>query len=480
MRYTREQALLQPVAQGRNTRRILGQRLPGKLRGFTHADNACYVLRAGAESPLVMPAIEKLLQTRASADVQRSNALWRIKLVPGEGKQIQWQRVHVDRELPCGLHRVGMKVHVGVSGDATDFLKWLHRAQLVVGVHHGNQRGFLAKSAAQRLWRNDSLPVDGQVGDRYTLLLKRLARVEHSFVLDAGADDVFGVSDGKALTEITDGVWTSTRRPAYQRENHAKDRMVVRFRAAAGEDDFLCTRANQRRDLFARSFNGSARLLPKGVNRSGIAVFPRQKRQHSVERFRLDSRGGIVIQIDAIHGRAIRIDSTSRNGKPAMLPSSERRCVPAYRTYREVRTLERHEAAQAKTDGSIAFRFTGLLASALIQLATTVEQRLNAGINRKVAGKLYGDSVVEINIGPMIFALEMERLLRRSGMVSSRDKLSGVAGIGFAPQGIKHALGAGLGREIPRIGDLLSIPLKDSRVAVFVVELDDMRSGGSG
>src|SRR5260370_18851051 len=79
----------------------------------------------------------------------------------------------------------------------------------------------------------------------------------------------------------------------------------------------------------------------------------------------------------------------------------------------------------------------------------------------------------------MIFALEMERLLRRSGMVSSRDKLSGVAGIGFAPQGIKHAAGAGLGREIPRIGDLLSIPLKDSRVAVFVVKLDDMRSGGS-
>jgi hypothetical protein len=98
--------------------------------------------------------------------------------------------------------------------------------------------------------------------------------------------------------------------------------MVVRFRAAAGEDDFLCTRANQRRDLFARSFNGSARLLPKGVNRSGIAVFPRQKRQHSVERFRLDSRGGIVIQIDAIHGRAIRIDSTSRNGKPAILAAT--------------------------------------------------------------------------------------------------------------------------------------------------------------
>src|SRR5258707_8177687 len=217
MRYTREQALLQPVAQGRNTRRILGQRLPGKLRGFAHADNACYVLRAGAESPLVMPAVEKLLQTRASADVQRSNALWRIKLVPREGKQIQAQRVHVDRELPCGLHRVGMKVHVGVSGDAADFLKWLHRAQLVVGVHHGNQRGFLAKSAAQRLWRNDSLPVDGQVGDRYTLLLKRLARVEHGFVFDVGGDDVFEVSDGKAFIGIIAEVCSPTGGAELQR-----------------------------------------------------------------------------------------------------------------------------------------------------------------------------------------------------------------------------------------------------------------------
>src|SRR5258708_19716302 len=95
-----------------------------------------------------------------------------------------------------------MSVDVGVGGDEADFLKWVHRAQLVVGVHHGNQSGFLAKSAAQRLWRNDSLPVDGQVGDRYTLLLKRLARVEHSFVLDSGPDYVFKISDGKALTDI--------------------------------------------------------------------------------------------------------------------------------------------------------------------------------------------------------------------------------------------------------------------------------------
>ena len=93
--------------------------------------------------------------------------------------------------------------------------------------------------------------------------------------------------------------------------------MVICFRAAACKNDFLGTRANQRGDLFACRFHRGARLLSKGVNRSGIAELARQIRQHRVEHFRLDRRGGIVVQIDAIHGRAIRIDSTFRNGKPA-------------------------------------------------------------------------------------------------------------------------------------------------------------------
>src|SRR6266478_9888034 len=112
MRHARKQPFLQSVAQSRNARRILRQRLPGKLRCFSHADNSRHVFRAGTESSLVMPAIEKLLQMRASADVQRSDALWRIKLVTGEGKQIQAQRVDINGNLPGGLHCIGMKVDV--------------------------------------------------------------------------------------------------------------------------------------------------------------------------------------------------------------------------------------------------------------------------------------------------------------------------------------------------------------------------------
>ena len=95
--------------------------------------------------------------------------------------------------------------------------------------------------------------------------------------------------------------------------------MVVGFRATAGKNDFLGARANQRGDLFACRFHRGARLLSKSVNRGGIAELARQIGQHRIEHFRLDSRGGIVIQIDAIHGCAIRIDSTFRNGKLAIL-----------------------------------------------------------------------------------------------------------------------------------------------------------------
>jgi len=70
--------------------------------------------------------------------------------------------------------------------------------------------------------------------------------------------------------------------------------------------------------------------------------------------------------------------------------------------------------------------------------------RLNAGINRKVAGKLYGDSVSSINIGPMIFALEMERFAPEWHGSQPRQAFRR-AGIGFAPQGINmpRALASG-------------------------------------
>src|SRR5712664_3442959 len=121
-----------------------------------------------------MPAVEKLLQPRAAANVQRSNALRRIKLVSGERKQIETERINVNRKLARGLHCVGMKVDVGVRGDAANFLERLHRAQFVVGLHYCDQHGLLANRLAQSFHRNKSLTVNRQIGDSDALLLERL------------------------------------------------------------------------------------------------------------------------------------------------------------------------------------------------------------------------------------------------------------------------------------------------------------------
>src|SRR5208283_4042708 len=83
-----QQAVLEFVAQGRDAFCIVGKRGLGDFRGFAEAYDSGDVFRAGAESALVMAAIEKLTQASAVADVERADAFGGIKLVAGEGKQI--------------------------------------------------------------------------------------------------------------------------------------------------------------------------------------------------------------------------------------------------------------------------------------------------------------------------------------------------------------------------------------------------------
>src|SRR5258708_197835 len=138
-------------------------------------------------------------------------------------------------------------------------------------------------------------------------------------MLNRRSDDVLGT--GKAVR---------VSKRCHEWLCHTKDSVVVRFRAATGKNDLLRTCADQRGDLLARCFDRSACLLPKSVNRGGVAILPRQIRKHRVKHFRLDSGSGVVIQIDAIHGRAIRIDSTPPDSKPAILPSGMKALRSSY------------------------------------------------------------------------------------------------------------------------------------------------------
>jgi hypothetical protein len=91
--------------------------------------------------------------------------------------------------------------------------------------------------------------------------------------------------------------------------------VIICFCTATRENYFLWARADQRRNLLACRFDRCASFLSKGVNGSGVSELSREVWEHRVEDFRLDRRSRIVIQIDAIHGRAIRIDSPPLHSK---------------------------------------------------------------------------------------------------------------------------------------------------------------------
>src|SRR5260370_5387164 len=86
-----------------------------------------------------------------------------------------------------------------------------------------------------------------------------------------------------------------------------EDRVIVGLGAAAGEDDLLRAGADEGGNLFAGSFDRTAGTLPGSVDRSGVSEFRGKIGQHRVEHFRLDGRGGVKIEVDALHEATHRI-----------------------------------------------------------------------------------------------------------------------------------------------------------------------------
>lgn len=73
--------------------------------------------------------------------------------------------------------------------------------------------------------------------------------------------------------------------------------MVVRFGAAASEDDFLGLAADEGGDLFAGGFDDCARALAGGVDGGGVGVVGGQVGKHGVEDRGVDGGSGVEIEI---------------------------------------------------------------------------------------------------------------------------------------------------------------------------------------
>lgn len=76
---------------------------------------------------------------------------------------------------------------------------------------------------------------------------------------------------------------------------YAEDGVIVRFCAAAGEDDFFGIGADERGHLFAGGFYGVASALAGGVDAGGIGKIGDKIREHGVQDGGVHRGGGVEV-----------------------------------------------------------------------------------------------------------------------------------------------------------------------------------------
>ena len=270
------------VAQGQLTVALGGDFLRGQFGGAREADDAGHVLRGAAAPALLLAAIEKVLKLHATAHIQKADALGAVDLVGRRRQHVDAQLVHVDGLMAEGLHRVGVEGDARLVGGRRQLANRLDGADLVVGEHDGGQDGVRADGRLEVLNAHESVLVHGKIGHLEALALQRLAGVKHRVVLDGARDDVAPLG-GVGPSEALEGP-------------------VVRFGAAAREEDFARRRADEAGQALAGGSHGVGGLLAQGVNGGRIAEMLGEVGGHGLHHFGANGRRGRMVKVDLPHG----------------------------------------------------------------------------------------------------------------------------------------------------------------------------------
>ena len=164
--------------------------------------------------------------------------------------------VELDRQVPDGLHGVGVERHPVLVGDGGELRDRLHGADLVVGPHDAGQGdvvGVLRQALAQVVDREVAAPVGLEPGHPGALLREELDRVEDRVVLDAAHDEP-----------------GACRVRGEPRGIRALDGQVVGLGAPGREDDLGRSRAQRARDALPRLLDDRPGGPARGVQRRGV------------------------------------------------------------------------------------------------------------------------------------------------------------------------------------------------------------------
>ena len=150
-------------------------------------------------------------------------------------------------------------------------------------MHHAHEDGAGRDGLAHIVRVNHPSVVHGQASDFRAQSLQEPARLKNGRMLDLGRDQVIAFVP--------------------EREERAFDGMVVRLRAATGEDNFARRAAEQRRDLAACCLQSLPRRRACPVMAGRVPVVFTPEWPHGLGHFRRNRRAGVTIKVDAVHGR---------------------------------------------------------------------------------------------------------------------------------------------------------------------------------
>ncbi len=194
-----------------------------------------------------------------------------------DGQQVAANLVHIKRHLACCLYRVTVEVNIRLGGDLADLVHRLQHSGLIVGQDDADELGVRTQCAAHVVRIDQRLAVDRQIRQLATECFKSLAGVQHCTVFDSRGNHVIA------------------------RLRQSKQRQVVAFGAAAGEDHFGGATVQQLGNLLAGMLDRRPRLLALPVDGRGIPKLLEVVRTHRLEHLGQKRAAGVVVEIDLTH-----------------------------------------------------------------------------------------------------------------------------------------------------------------------------------
>ena len=196
----------------------------------------------------------------------------------GQAEHVDVLLLDVDVQVADGLNGVGVEGHARFLTDGADLPDGQDGADLVVGVHGGNQAGVGADGVLHLLSGDVVTLPDVQIGDFKALFFQLCQGVQHGVVLKGRGDDV-----GLA--------------PQFAPAGGGADGLVVGLAAPGGEVNLFRPAVETLSHGLPGLFQGLGGPLAQGVEGGGVAIVLRQIGEHGLEGHRAELGGGGVVGI---------------------------------------------------------------------------------------------------------------------------------------------------------------------------------------